>query len=153
MVGVKKVRFVDYNWGTPKLVIVDGINPAAVYNGTTYTQFTASSAPPAPKYVDAYKNHLFFAGMPTEPSNLYFASPFTDGDFNPANGAGVINVGFPIVQLKQFRDILYIFGKNEIKQLKSDMANLIMALIELKIFKIKIDEDGNAIYDTGKDGK
>jgi hypothetical protein len=43
--------------------------------------------------------------------------------------------------------------KNEIKQLKADMANLIMALIELKIFKIKIDEDGNAIYDTGKDGK
>jgi hypothetical protein len=43
--------------------------------------------------------------------------------------------------------------KNEIKQLKSDMANLIMALIELKIFKIKIDENGNAIYDTGKDGK
>jgi hypothetical protein len=43
--------------------------------------------------------------------------------------------------------------KNEVKQLKSDMANLIMALIELKIFKIKIDEDGNAVYDTGKDGK
>ena len=43
--------------------------------------------------------------------------------------------------------------KNEIKQLKADMANLIMALIELKVFKIKIDENGNAIYDTGKDVK
>ena len=43
--------------------------------------------------------------------------------------------------------------KNRIKQLESDMANLVMALIELKVFKIKIDEDGNAIYDTGKDGK
>jgi hypothetical protein len=32
------------------------------------------------------------------------------------------------------------------------MANLVMALIELKVFKIKIDEDGKAIYDTGKDG-
>jgi hypothetical protein len=41
--------------------------------------------------------------------------------------------------------------KNEIKQLKADMANLVMALIELKVFKIKIDNDGNAIYDTGKD--
>ena len=41
--------------------------------------------------------------------------------------------------------------KNEIKQLKADMANLIMALIELKVFKIKIDENGNAVYDTGKD--
>ena len=41
--------------------------------------------------------------------------------------------------------------KNEIKQLKADMANLVMALIELKVFKIKIDNDGQAIYDTGKD--
>jgi hypothetical protein len=42
--------------------------------------------------------------------------------------------------------------KNEVKQLKSDMASLIMALIELKVFKIKVDENGNAVYDTGKDG-
>jgi len=41
--------------------------------------------------------------------------------------------------------------KKEIKQLKADMANLIMALIELKVFKIKVDENGNAVYDTGKD--
>jgi hypothetical protein len=27
---------------------------------------------------------------------------------------------------------------------------MVMALIELKVFKIKVDEDGNAIYDTGK---
>ena len=45
------------------------------------------------------------------------------------------------------------YVKNRIKQLEADMANLVMALIELKVFKIKIDEDGNAIYDTGKDGK
>jgi hypothetical protein len=43
--------------------------------------------------------------------------------------------------------------KNRIKQLEADMGNLIMALIELKVFKIKIDQDGNAVYDTGKDAK
>jgi hypothetical protein len=48
-------------------------------------------------------------------------------------------------------EIAYL--KNEIRQLKYDMSNLIMALIELKVFKIKIDEDGNAVYDTGKDVK
>lgn len=42
--------------------------------------------------------------------------------------------------------------KKKINQLEHDMANLIMALIELKVFKIKVDENGNAIYDTGKDG-
>lgn len=41
------------------------------------------------------------------------------------------------------------YVKNRIKQLESDMANLIMALIELKVFKVKIDENGNAVYDTG----
>ena len=46
-------------------------------------------------------------------------------------------------------EIAYL--KKEIKQLKADMANLIMALIELKVFKIKVDENGNAVYDTGKD--
>jgi hypothetical protein len=46
-------------------------------------------------------------------------------------------------------EIAYL--KNEIRQLKGDMTNLIMALIELKVFKVKIDKDGNAVYDTGKD--
>ena len=45
------------------------------------------------------------------------------------------------------------YVKNRIKQLEADMGNLVMALIELKVFKIKIDEDGKAIYDTGKDDK
>lgn len=45
------------------------------------------------------------------------------------------------------------YVKNRIKQLEADMGNLVMALIELKVFKIKIDEDGKAIYDTGKDVK
>ena len=43
--------------------------------------------------------------------------------------------------------------KNEIKQLKQDMTNLLMVLIDLKILKVKLDENGNAVYDTGKDGK
>jgi hypothetical protein len=30
---------------------------------------------------------------------------------------------------------------------------MVMALIELKVFKVKIDENGNAVYDTGKDGE
>jgi len=117
MTGVKKVRFVDYNWGTPAMVIADGANPAAVYNGTTYTQITHANAPTDPKYLDVFKNHLFLAGDPAEPYNLYFSAPFNPTDFSPANGAGVINVGFDIVQIKQFRDALFIFGKNKIKRL------------------------------------
>jgi hypothetical protein len=43
--------------------------------------------------------------------------------------------------------------KKRINQLENDMRNMVMALIELKVFKVKIDENGNAVYDTGKDGE
>jgi hypothetical protein len=43
--------------------------------------------------------------------------------------------------------------KKRINQLENDMRNMVMALIELKVFKVKIDDEGNAIYDTGKDGQ
>ena len=117
MTGVNKVRFAKYNWGSDEIALTDGINPAATYDGTTYTQITDANAPNSPKYVDVFKSHLFLAGDATDPYNLYFSSPFQATDFNPANGAGVINVGFEIVQIKQFRDALFIFGKNQIKAL------------------------------------
>jgi hypothetical protein len=41
--------------------------------------------------------------------------------------------------------------RKEIKQLKQDMTNLLMVLIDLKILKVKVDENGQAVYDTGKD--
>ena len=116
MVGVKKVRFENLSWGVDRMILVDGINRAAVYDGTTYTQL-ASPAPAAPKFVTDFANHLFLAGDPSEPYNLYFSAPLAETSFTPANGAGVINVGFPIVQIKGFRESLYIFGKNSISRL------------------------------------
>jgi hypothetical protein len=116
MVGVKKVRFENLSWGVDKMALADGINRAAVYDGTTYTQL-ASPAPAAPKFVTHFANHLFLAGDTTEPYNLYFSAPLAETDFTPANGAGVINIGFPIVQIKSFRESLYIFGKNAINRL------------------------------------
>lgn len=117
MVGVTKVRFSRYNWSGPKVVLTDGVNPAAIYNGTTYTQVTDANAPNSPKYSSIYKNHVFLAGDVTDPFNLYFSAPYGETDYRPANGAGVINVGFPIVQIKPFRDALYIFGSNNIRKL------------------------------------
>ena len=112
-----KVRFSRYNWGTPEVVITDGVNPAAVYDGTTYTQITNSNAPSAPKVSHIFKNHLFLAGDATEATNLWFSAPYGATDFDPADGSGVINVGFSIVAIKSFRDALYIFGSNNIRKL------------------------------------
>ena len=48
---------------------------------------------------------------------MYFSAPYNENDFDPASGAGSINVGFPIVAIKSFRDVLYIFGTNNIRKL------------------------------------
>ena len=112
-----KVRFTKYNWGYDEVIITDGVNPAAVYTGTTYTQITDTNAPSAPKVSHVFKNHMFLAGDATEVTNLWFSAPYDEYNFDPADGAGVINVGFPIVAIKSFRDALYIFGSNNIRKL------------------------------------
>ena len=117
MSGVTKVRFTKYNWGYDEVILTDGVNPAAVYNGTAYTQITHAQAPSAPKLAHVFKNHMFLAADATEPTNLWFSAPYDEYSFDPANGAGVINVGFPIVAIKSFRDVLYIFGTNNIRKL------------------------------------
>jgi hypothetical protein len=120
--GVVKVRMIRYNLVGAKIVLVDGVNPAAIYDGTSYTQITHAQAPSAPKYAATFKNHLFLTGDPSNAYNLYFSAPYSELDFSPATGAGVINVGFDVVQIKQFRDSLYIFGKNEIKRLSGNSS-------------------------------
>ena len=117
MVGVNRVRFSSYNWSTEVLLLTDGINPAATYDGTTYTQITHANAPTDPKFSEEFASHIFLAGDPSEPFNLFFSAPINATDFDPANGAGVINVGFKITAIKKFRDSLFIFGANNIKKL------------------------------------
>ena len=130
MTGVTKVRFTRYNFGTAKVILTDGVNPAATYDGTTYTQITHANAPDDPKYSAVFQNHMFLAGDPNEDTNLYFSAPYAETDFSAANGSGVINVGFPVVAIKPFRDALYIFGSNNIRKLVgNNIANFVLETV------------------------
>jgi len=120
MTGVGKVRFTRFNFGSPKVLLTDGVNPAATYDGTTYTQITHANAPTDPKYSAVFKKHMFLAGDPAEDQNLYFSAPDDETKWAPADGGGVINVGFPIVAIKPFRDQLFIFGTTNIKRLQGN---------------------------------
>lgn len=116
-----KVRFSKLSLtATKQVALTDGINKAAVYDGTTYTQITHADAPTAPKYNTEFQNHLFLAGDATEPTKLFFSAPLAPTDFASANGAGVINVGFDIIAIKQFRDYLYVFGTHTIKRVSGN---------------------------------
>ena len=127
MTGVSKVRFTDLNFGTPKVILTDGVNPAAIFDGTTYQQITDSNAPTAPKIATEFQKHVFLAGDSSQPSSLFISAPEAPTDFSPANGALVLNVGFSIVAIKRFRNVLFIFGKNNIKRLVGDnSANFVL---------------------------
>lgn len=128
MTGVDHVKFTRFNYsGTNTVILTDGVNPAATYDGTTYTQITDSNAPNNPTISADFSNHMFLAGDDTTPDEIYFSAPLDETDFSPANGAGSFNVGFEVVTLKAFRNELYIFGSNQIKKLSGQsIANFVL---------------------------
>ena len=117
MTSVDRIRFVNYNWAGEVMLLTDGHNPASTYDGTTYTQVTHANAPNSPKFAEEFASHIFLAGDTTDPYNLYFSAPLDATDFSPANGSGVINVGYNVTAIKKFRNELFIFGANNIKKL------------------------------------
>ena len=156
MVGVDRVRFSSYNWSTEVLLLTDGINPAATYDGTTYTQITHANAPSDPKFSEEFASHVFLAGDSSEPFNLFFSAPLDATDFDPANGAGVINVGFKITAIKKFRDNLFIFGANNIKKLiGTNAADFILQNVTANLGCVAPDsvvEFGGDLLFLGPDG-
>lgn len=156
MTNVSRVRFISYNWSGEVVLLVDGVNPAATYDGTTYTQITDANAPSKPSYAEEYASHVFLAGDSTEPYNLYFSAPLDATDFSPANGSGVINVGFTITAIKKFRNELFIFGANSIKKLTgTSIANFVLQSVTSNLGCVAPDsvvEFGGDILFLGPDG-
>jgi hypothetical protein len=156
MTNVSRVRFINFNWSGEVIVLTDGINPAATYNGTTYTQITAATAPNNPAFAEEFASHLFLAGDSDEPYNLYFSAPLNSTDFTPANGSGVINVGFDIKTIKKFRNQLFIFGANNIKKLTgNNIANFVLENVTSNLGCLAPDsvvEFGGDLLFLGPDG-
>jgi hypothetical protein len=85
-----KVRFDKYRIGTAEKIVgvAEGAYPF-IYDSSTYTALTSVSDIEGAEHVVWFKNQLFFA----KGDKLVFTSPYTDNDFNVANGSGIINVG------------------------------------------------------------
>lgn len=123
-VGVTRIRWDTFNFnGTEKIIFVDGVNPAMIYDGTTWTQIKSTNtgasyaqaggnqAIDRPAYVEVFKNHIFIA----QDNLVAHSAPLSDYDWTVASGAGQLPIGYKIVQLKLFRNNLYAFGINNIK--------------------------------------
>lgn len=111
-----RVKGVDFNFdGVHKILFVDGVNSPAVFNDSTnvLTFPTLPSDLTGAQHVATFKNAVFLAKGP----NLFFSAPYSETDFDPANGAGAINVGHSITGLIVFREQLIIFSRNTIQRL------------------------------------
>lgn len=149
-----KNRFSKYRIGTTnKIVGVDSVNAPFVYTGTAFTELTTAPADVlGAEHVIYFKNQLFFA----KGERLTFTAPFTDNDFDPANGSGVISVGTGITGLTVFRDRLIIFGQKKILQLVGNtISDFVLQPITEDIGCVDTDtiqEVGSDIMFLGPDG-
>ena len=87
---------------------------------------------------------------------MYFSAPLDANNFSPANGAGVINVGYTITAIKKFRNQLYIFGANNIKRLTgNNAANFVLESVTSNLGCLAPDsvvEFGGDLLFLGPDG-
>lgn len=143
-VGIDKIRWDTFNYDSHEsIAFVDGVNNLVVYDGTTWTEIDPTSqnqALEAPKYVTDFKNHIFAAGDDSYPHILSHSAPNDALDWTSASGGGQLNAGFNIVQIKPFRDELYVFGEKKIKKVVVDSTlNFILQDVTVDIGCIASD--------------
>ena len=127
-----KYNFERFNFdGNDKLVVVDGDNAPTVFNTSMAATDVSSAgggevstAVTGAKFVSAFRDHMFYAGMSSTPQELVFSVPFDEDNFATGSGAGSIKVDDTIVGLKVFRSDLFIFCENRIFKLSgSSLSN------------------------------
>ena len=149
-----KLRFVRYNFtGTSTVMAVDNANYPFKYDGSTFTVLSGGPSDIlGAEHVAEFKNHIFFA----KDNSLTFTSPYSDTDFSPANGSGLITVPHNITGLIVFREQLIIFSTNAIHRLTGNtVADFQLQPISLDLGCIRVDtiqEVGGDIAFLGPDG-
>lgn len=115
--GAGRYRFEKYNWSTPSVIMVDGINAPAHWNGTAYTEISDLNVAGA-DFVVSFQNHMFYI----KDQKAFFSAPNNELDLDPVNGAGEINIGFVSTGAAIWRDQLYIFGRSQISKITGQNA-------------------------------
>ena len=116
-----KYNFERFNFdGNDKLIVVDGDNAPTVFNTSIAATDVSSAgsgevstAVTGAKFVTAFRDHMFYAGMSSTPQELVFSVPFDEDNFATGSGAGSIKVDDTIVGLKVFVVIYLYFVKIE----------------------------------------
>jgi hypothetical protein len=148
-----KMRTSKYRLGgAEKIVGIDGENYPFIYSSNIFTTVDGTSDVLGASFVVSHKNTLFFA----KDDKLIFTAPYTDNDFTPANGGGIINVGGLITGLIVFREALIIFTEKTISQLVGNsLADFLLQPITKNVGCVATDtiqEIGGDVIFLGPDG-
>ena len=114
----RNYEFRKFNFdGTDKIIICTGTSNPQILNSSFSTSVVNATGTSNYKFVEVFKNHIFFAGHASNVQEVSFMGPFETNDFTNGNGGGTIKVDTEIVGLKVFRDNLFIFGQDKIFKL------------------------------------
>lgn len=157
--GVTRVKYATFNFnGVLKIIFVDGINPATIFDGTTWTQIKSTNsganyanaggnqAINAPSNVEIFKNHIFIS----QNHLVAHSAPLSDYDWTVASGAGQLPVGYNINKIKNFRDSLVVFGTNNIKKIEVESSDFVLKEVTTYIGCVAgdsvIEVNGNLMF-------
>lgn len=151
-----KIRHAKFNYnGTDKICIVDGVNKPIFWDSVTQFIQEDTNAPSdvqGAHRVINFKNHLFFGVG----ENLVFTAPYDETNYDPAAGAGVINIGSRVVGLIVFREQLIVFSVDRIQRIvgntSEDFALQPIAMNTGTFCGDTIQEVGGDILYLGPDG-
>lgn len=127
---VVKIRHAEFNFGSGNnIMFVDGVNFLLWYDGTAWVEVKSTNAggPAAPggdqlidhpSLITVFKSHIFVAGdrSPDGVARYVHSAPIQPDTWTSAGGGGQLFPGFEVVQIKPFRDELYVFGQSSISK-------------------------------------
>ena len=155
--GAGKYRFERYNFdGNDKIIFVDGANAPVFFNTSLTATDVSHSSVSGAKYIAAFSDHMFYAGMSSTPQEVIFSTPFDEDNFTVASGSGTFSVDDIITGMKVFRDSLFIFCESRIFKLTgSSIADFVMSDVTRDIGCINgdtIQEFAGDLIFLGPDG-
>ena len=155
--SASKYNFERFNFdNNDKIIVVDQTNAPTVFNSSMSATDVSDASVDGAKYVAAFRDHMFYAGMSGTPQTLVFSVPFDEDNFTGGSGAGTIKVDDVITGLKVFRESLFIFCENRIFKLTGTaLANFAIAPVTRDIGCINgdtIQEFAGDLIFLGPDG-
>jgi hypothetical protein len=167
---VRKIRHDIGNDGSNNYIcFVDNINEAILYDGTTWTEIDSGNtgadyanaggnqAIDAPHYVSFFGGCLWLAHDHASDrcGILAHSAPNAFYDFTTASGGGQVLAGLEVVQIKPFREELFVFGNNAIQKVINDSGDFLIRDVTKNLGCIASDsvvEVGGNLYFWAPDG-